>query len=255
MENIYPLLFVMLVWVNAGATCTSTDTSLTKSICAGDTFYIGSHAYTGAGTYMDTLTNAGGCDSIVILALTVTPLPAVSLTVTCEMAGVDVCWWSSSLIAQSTNSDSIGWQLNGNLIGNATGDTLSLSAGGYNLPGTIIQVPLGQPQIVCFTAYNNCGSATVCDTIMLVGEGITTIPSANLFTLYPNPADDYTMIDFEAAYTDSPVYVRDITGRQLFETKLNTSPQQIPTGNLSPGMYLVTMYSNWQMGARLLVKE
>jgi len=51
-----------------------------------------------------------------------------------------------------------------------------------------------------------------------------------------------------------------MTGRQLFSTQLSASPQQLPTGNLAPGVYMVMMYSNGpdgyrEVGARLLVKE
>ena len=63
------------------------------------------------------------------------------------------------------------------------------------------------------------------------------------------------MIGFDAAYTGSTVFVKDITGRQLLQTKLSTSPQQVPTGSLPTGVYMVTLYNNGQVGARLLVKE
>jgi hypothetical protein len=48
--------------------------TISQSICDGDTFTIGSKHYTASNTYTDTLTNVGGCDSIVTLHLTVKPL-------------------------------------------------------------------------------------------------------------------------------------------------------------------------------------
>ncbi|BAV07472.1 gliding motility-associated C-terminal domain-containing protein [Filimonas lacunae] len=44
-----------------------------QSICNGHSITIGSHTYTSAGTYYDTLTGSTGCDSIVILHLSMLP--------------------------------------------------------------------------------------------------------------------------------------------------------------------------------------
>jgi gliding motility-associated-like protein len=50
-----------------------------RIICYGDTTYIGSTAYTTSGTYLDTLQNFMGCDSIIKLTLTVLPILNVDL--------------------------------------------------------------------------------------------------------------------------------------------------------------------------------
>lgn len=68
-----PLFFIafILVSVTCMGQCVTTDSTLTASVCSGDTFYVGAQAYFQTNTYTDTLTNAGGCDSIVTLNLTV----------------------------------------------------------------------------------------------------------------------------------------------------------------------------------------
>jgi uncharacterized repeat protein (TIGR01451 family) len=45
--------------------------TITRSICMGDTLHIGSHAYTTSGIYAVILTNSVGCDSLVIVNLSV----------------------------------------------------------------------------------------------------------------------------------------------------------------------------------------
>ena len=45
------------------------------SICQGDSIYVGNRVYFSTGTYIDTLTNVFGCDSIVNTALKVNPVP------------------------------------------------------------------------------------------------------------------------------------------------------------------------------------
>jgi photosystem II stability/assembly factor-like uncharacterized protein len=76
-----------------------------------------------------------------------------------------------------------------------------------------------------------------------------------VFHIYPNPAVNYAILDFDAAYTGATIFVKDITGRQVLQTQLTTSPQQLPTGSLTPGVYMVMLYKDGQVGARLLVKE
>ena len=51
-----------------------------KTICAGHSFTVGSHAYTTSGNYTDTLLSYQGCDSIVITHLTVLPALTFSQT-------------------------------------------------------------------------------------------------------------------------------------------------------------------------------
>ena len=58
-------------WVFIPAPCYPDSSIITQSICRGDTFSVGSNYYTSSGTYFDTITNIGGCDSIVTLYLSI----------------------------------------------------------------------------------------------------------------------------------------------------------------------------------------
>ena len=53
---------------------TPDTTRLTQSVCQGSTFAFHGSALGAAGTYYDTLTSTAGCDSLIILTLTVNPL-------------------------------------------------------------------------------------------------------------------------------------------------------------------------------------
>jgi len=57
------------------------ETSNLISICAGETYYEQSSAYTASGTYSDVYFSAGGCDSVVTTILTLNPLEETSNTV------------------------------------------------------------------------------------------------------------------------------------------------------------------------------
>lgn len=55
------------------------DTTISPEICEGEMFQTGTHIYTISGTYIDTLLNYLGCDSVITTNLTVKPLPLINL--------------------------------------------------------------------------------------------------------------------------------------------------------------------------------
>jgi hypothetical protein len=56
------------------------STSITQSICQGNTYQFAGLSRTVSGVYLDTLVNSVGCDSIVTLNLTVRPVSSTSIT-------------------------------------------------------------------------------------------------------------------------------------------------------------------------------
>jgi gliding motility-associated-like protein len=68
-------ILVLSLVVNA-----HTSSTITTSICDGESFLFNGLYLSTAGTYVDTLTNANGCDSIATLVLTVLPVPVTNLS-------------------------------------------------------------------------------------------------------------------------------------------------------------------------------
>jgi hypothetical protein len=232
--------------------------TISHTMCQGDTFFVNYHPFTRNGIFNDTMPNAGGCDSVVTLKLTVNEAPVVTLN-----------WDSMEALARFT-------ELNGDPFPSycyfQNPDTVQLvggnpPGGGYSGKdvfnnGNVYYTYLSNGPFyqgfdtISYTVDSNGCIASASNVVAVqLCEGIPVISGANLFKLYPNPANDYTTISFDAAYTGATIFVKDITGRQLDQKQLTHSPQQIPTGNLPPGVYLVTMYINGEVGARLLVKE
>ena len=84
---------------------TSHNTSMTRSICSYDSFYFGSKYLKTLGNYIDTLKNAGGCDSIVNLTLVVhTPRP------------ITLSKYNASVLVSEIGFKSYNWYLNHNLL-------------------------------------------------------------------------------------------------------------------------------------------
>ncbi len=86
-------------------------TSLTRAICQGESFSVGTSAYTSSGVFTDVLTSVTGCDSTVTLNLTVNPVPVTNLTRT-------ICAGESFSVGNSTYSSSGTYQ---NILTAATG--------------------------------------------------------------------------------------------------------------------------------------
>jgi gliding motility-associated-like protein len=60
----------------------SSDTTITKSICEGDSCFFNGEYYSTEGTYYHTLSGINGCDSVITLVLSVIDLPDIKPTAT-----------------------------------------------------------------------------------------------------------------------------------------------------------------------------
>ena len=104
-----------------------TSSSISRSICAGSTFCVGTRCYSTAGVYRDTLVGSNGCDSIVNLTLTVQSRPTASFTYT---GPTTFCSDSSlQLIANPPSGVRAIWLRNGNVFGSAV-NTLTVNSSG-----------------------------------------------------------------------------------------------------------------------------
>ncbi len=73
--------------------------TISTTICSGETYTFGSQILTTSGTYTETYTTIGGCDSVVTLNLTVSPVVTNSLL-------VDICSGETYIFGTQTLSDS-----------------------------------------------------------------------------------------------------------------------------------------------------
>ncbi len=80
--------------------------NIKQTICQGESFTVGSNYYYNSGTYIDTIVNAGGCDSIITTVLKVNPKSNSSRTVTvCD--GDTFRYNGKLIISQTTVSDTL----------------------------------------------------------------------------------------------------------------------------------------------------
>jgi gliding motility-associated-like protein len=114
----------------------ASSTPISQAICSGASYVFKGQSLTTSGTYADTLTNAGGCDSIVVLTLDVEPQPVAGFSL--QPAGDSVVLGVNVYAANnSTNASSVTWLLNNQAISLSSGSALPLSDTGLYCIGLI----------------------------------------------------------------------------------------------------------------------
>lgn len=130
---------------------------------------------------------------------------------------------------------------------NANGDYSfnNLAAGTYNIypekmnyittPSSALTVTTGQPTV------NSVNFKQTATEIKPVSTGISDLPSANLFSVYPNPSAGKVQINWAAQSTGTAdVTVMDISGRTVATAKASMSRSfSMDLGNLQAGVYFV----------------
>jgi hypothetical protein len=260
------LVLILLVADNVGANCIATGSNLTQAICAGDTFYVGHFAHTQAGNYTDTLTNVGGCDSIVSLTLVVNPLPVVtftwdSLSNLGDLVAVEespetyltALWCNEGAPLYSNRFTFIGGTpaggtysgigitnniFNGDSVNYIYTDTFSINSKFLD--------------IITYTYTDSDGcKAGVVDTLTIqLCEGIPQLTDDNSITLYPNPSINQLYIKTENIQPET-LSIYDVNGRTIYNLPFKPD---IDVSKLSSGVYFVEVKSSGLVARKRFVK-
>jgi hypothetical protein len=209
-------------------TCESEATTLTETICSGDSFMVGSSTYNASGTYTDVLTTLNGCDSTITLNLTVEDInSAVTLagiTLTATQSGGTYQWVDCG---------------NGNLpIGGATNQSYTATANG---------------SYAVVLTFNGCSETSSCTAVTTVG--IEEITNFSNLVLYPNPTNGQFTINFGNEYDEVLIEITEANGKKVKKQKFrNTSNEAISFTGQS-GIYFVTITSEDQTRTVRLIKD
>jgi uncharacterized repeat protein (TIGR01451 family) len=167
--------------------CIPDTSTLSLIICSGDTVYIGNQPYYTNGNYTDTLTNVGGCDSIVSLQLTISPADTLILP-EALCTGDTVYMWGN---AYDTTGNYIMTYTNVNgcdslvilsvVVSPATYDTLSatICAGEIYLVGAG-QIIHSQPGNYTDTITNSNGCDSIVSLSLTVNPVVYDTTSASI---------------------------------------------------------------------------
>lgn len=246
--------------INLYLTVASTLNSLQPAtLCTGDSMLFNNRWYNTAGTYYDTLTATGGCDSIAGLALGFYAPPQVTFT------WDSLSYMNGPLIEQFYGSvmhpDTVGvWCLfiHPNPVplvlkgGNPEGGTYS----GNYIINDILYVDSGSFPLDAFdtitysyTDLNGCSASTVTYFLLTACEGIAEATGGSI-SVYPNPATDQLFIKTQNIQPISTT-VYDVNGRIIYTMPFKPI---VDVNQLSNGVYFIEVTSNEGVARKKFVK-
>lgn len=198
------------------------NTNRSVSICAGETFSFGGAGLTAAGTYRDTLSAAGGCDSIIILELTVNALPVVS--------------WTPAVKTFCAGGPPVS--LNGGTPGGGTYTGTGVSGGQFS------PTDAGNGSHVIeysFTDNNSC-TASATDTFTVDNcTGAGEINNMGRIRLFPNPATEVVVMESGLFLNEKMTpWVYDLSGQLTGCTAWQENNRVlVNVSTLAPGVYFI----------------
>ncbi|MFN4298202.1 MAG: fibronectin type III domain-containing protein [Thermaurantimonas sp.] len=144
--------------------------------------------------------------------------------------------------ANVTNADSVHWTFG--------------TAGSSSQLNPTFTFPQNGVYPVCLKAFNNCGSATKCDTLKF-SIGINESLLAETLKLYPNPNNGVFELTFSDDLDKLPVRIYDIKGVKIFEQTLTSANGQFShtfdLSRLPKGVYMLKVNTSAGDLARRLV--
>lgn len=213
----------------------TTTATIAQSGCDSVVSPSGKYVWKTTGTYMDTIPNKEGCDSIMTVNATVNPLPTVTIT------GKD-----------TINKGSV--------------DTLTASGGssyvwtsGSSSDTTMVTPDSTQTYVVTATDTNGCSNKASFTVVVNLTTSLAAVSNSATTVLYPNPATNTINLEFKApAATQGKIEVCDASGKVISTTvqKLsNGKTVQVDISGLAQGMYFVKVVTAKNTRVIKFIKE
>lgn len=187
----------------------------------GETYVIG-------GTYLDTIQNAAGCDSIITLLLTIHQLPEGT-----------IIHDGQGILSVNTFASVVEW------INCSTGQTIPEQQG----QSTFTLTENGSYAVILENAMTLCRDTSDCFTV-----GFVDIPEHHLVELNiaPNPAHDQVTLIFSGE--TASLTVLDAQGKQVLAQTIETG-MQIPLVTLESGIYFFQLHTIYGTATQKMVKQ
>ena len=199
------------------------------SICAGQTFAIGTNSYSTSGIYTNVLSAINGCDSTVTTNLTVNPV--IDLTTTT----------SGNSITANTSPADYQW--------------IDCNNGNSILVGAISQVytSTSNGNYAVIISQNGCSDTTACVTITTTG--IVLKPNNEDIQIFPNPTT--STITLKGLSSDGNIIIMNALGQRIFSTTVNQKDVEkiIDLSDFKNGMYYIQIENKDKSISRKVIKE
>jgi hypothetical protein len=187
------------------------NTTASANICHGESYVFGTQTLTAPGTYTETFSSVGTCDSTVVLTLTVDTLD-LSVTV-----------GTGSLTA---NAMGVAYQW------------IDCNNANAAIPGATYQVfhPAADGNYAVVIKKVDCQDTSVC--ILYIGTGVTTYGTALHVTAFPNPITNQLTIQCEGMVPEQ-ITIKNILGETVMETRPSNASTIVDTDNFASSVYFV----------------
>tara|TARA_B110000285_G_scaffold37937_2_gene41123 strand:- start:937 stop:4353 length:3417 start_codon:yes stop_codon:yes gene_type:complete len=200
----------------------------TATICPGDSYTFGSQTLTVAGPYTESYTLITGCDSTVVLTLSV---ENIDNTVT--QTGVTLSSNQAGAIYQWVDCN------NGNSP--ISGDTNQTFTPTLNTGSYAVEVTIG-----------SCSETSAC---FIVDDAGINEEELSSFSIFPNPSNGVVNVQLSKTPTDNfSVVVIDLAGRVVFmQNELNNDSFVVDLSFMANGTYMVRVNANGDESTQRIV--
>ena len=250
--------------------------NISASICNGDSLFLGGAYQFVAGSYVDSLSTASGCDSLVTTTLTVNTASSSTdtLQAACDFTWIDgVTYTVSNSTATFTTSNALGCDsvvtLNLTIIpivaaiaqiGNDIEASATNGASPYSYDWSTGEItasitPAGNgPYWVVVSDANACSSDTTSfDVTFVSGTGILSLD--NVFNIYPNPTLGNITIDLAKQQTEVQVTLYDMYGKLVYLNKYQDSKLIELSFDAPPGIYYLDINSGVRSSRHKIIMQ
>lgn len=187
---------------------------ITQTICQGTTYQLGSHTLDSTGIYTEAFDLGNGCDSVLTLDLTVTPVD-ISVNTT-----------GASLTANATNASFQWYECNTDLlIAGATSATFADTLGSFYVVVT----------------QNGCADTSNCFILSITNQD-EFLQSSQL-NIWPNPASSELFLQFDHPTRIQELSLWNFQGQNLVQFPYFGTYERLRLNlpKLPPGLYLLTL--------------
>ncbi len=249
----------------------ASETSVSASICAGETYLFNGEPLTESGTYTALLTNSAGCDSTVTLSLSV--LPNLQTAVNASICAGESYPFAGQLLTDPGIYSAVYAGSNGcdstvtltlsvitvNVTVTAQGNTLTATVNGpasfqwidcsNNQPiagatgSTYTPAVSGSYAVVA--TQNGCSVTSTCVTVTIVSS--PELAADLRWDLYPNPATSQVWVRVgDASLNQLQAEIYDVTGRLCLRQTLAGESTHIDLSGFDSGMFWVRLINGAQ---------
>jgi hypothetical protein len=208
--------------------CTGNTSSVSVTACMNYTSPSGNAIWTTSGTYVDTIDNASGCDSIITINLTINTVDVgattTGVTIMANATGATYQWLdcNSSFVA-------ISGEINQSFTATANGNYA--------------------------VAITESGCTDTSSCIAITGVGLFENSFGETINVFPNPTTGQVTLELGSSQSPVMITVRNAMGQTVQQTFLNGNNNTAFVLEGEPGIYFVEVKSGDNRGQLIVVKE